>query len=88
MDKREVIVAILFLGFLLGLGVYIQHISDMKNEQPKNELANPASKYCAEQGYNLTIRTNSDGSQTGYCIFPNGKECEEWLFFRGECKNA
>lgn len=50
-----------------------------------SEIANPASVYCIEQGYNLTIRTNSDGSQSGYCIFPNGTECEEWKFFRGEC---
>jgi hypothetical protein len=49
-------------------------------------MPNPASKYCVEQGYNNTIRTNPDGSQTGYCIFPNGTECEEWSFFRGECK--
>lgn len=51
------------------------------------ELPNPASKFCIDQGYNLTIRTNPDGSQTGYCIFPDGKECEEWAYFRGECKN-
>ena len=51
------------------------------------QLPNPASKYCIEQGYNITIRTNPDGSQTGYCIFPNGRECEEWAYFRGECKN-
>jgi putative hemolysin len=22
-----------------------------------------------------------------YCIFPDGRECEEWTYFRGECKN-
>ncbi len=49
-------------------------------------MPNPASKYCVDQGYNNTIRTNPDGSQTGYCIFPNGRECEEWAYFRGECK--
>ncbi|MCZ7385239.1 MAG: DUF333 domain-containing protein [Candidatus Methanoperedens sp.] len=49
-------------------------------------MPNPASKYCVDQGYNDTIRTNPDGSQTGYCIFPNGRECEEWAYFRGECK--
>jgi len=49
------------------------------------QLPNPASKYCIEQGYNITIRTNPDGSQTGYCIFPDGRECEEWAYFRGEC---
>ena len=49
-----------------------------------SQMANPASKYCVEQGHTTVIRENEDGSQTGYCIFPNG-ECEEWAFYRGEC---
>ncbi len=56
------------------------------NLTPTTELPNPASKFCIEQGYNLTIRTNPNGSQTGYCVFPNGSECEEWAYFRGECR--
>jgi putative hemolysin len=48
------------------------------------ELANPASKYCVDQGYQLEMRTDANGT-TGYCIFPDGSECEEWAFYRGEC---
>jgi putative hemolysin len=48
------------------------------------ELANPASVYCLEQGYSLEMRTDANG-QYGVCIFPDGSECEEWAFFRGEC---
>ena len=48
-------------------------------------IANPASTYCVQKGYKNTIRTSSDGSQYGACVFPNGKECEEWKFYRGEC---
>ena len=48
-------------------------------------LPNPASAYCEEQGYTLEIRTDSDGGEYGVCIFPDGSECEEWAFFRGEC---
>jgi putative hemolysin len=47
-------------------------------------MPNPASVHCAEQGYVLEIRTEAAG-QAGYCIFPDGTECEEWAFFRGEC---
>ncbi len=47
-------------------------------------LPNPASKFCEEQGYRLEIREEPDGS-LGYCLFPDGSECEEWAFFRGEC---
>jgi putative hemolysin len=48
-------------------------------------MANPAAVYCAEQGYKSDIRTASDGSQAGFCVFPDGTECDEWAFLRGEC---
>lgn len=48
-------------------------------------LPNPASKYCVDQGYKLEIRADQAGNQYGVCIFPDGSECEEWAFFRGEC---
>jgi putative hemolysin len=48
-------------------------------------IANPASAYCVEQGGTSEIRTAEDGSQFGVCVFPDGSECEEWAFFRGEC---
>jgi inhibitor of cysteine peptidase len=48
-------------------------------------LPNPASQFCEDQGNKVEIRTAADGSQTGYCLFPDGSECEEWAFYRGEC---
>ncbi len=48
-------------------------------------IANPAAAYCSEQGYQPGIRTAVDGSQNGVCRFPNGNECDEWAFYRGEC---
>lgn len=53
-----------------------------------SELANPASVYCQKSGYQSEIRTDSDGSQYGVCLFPDGSECDEWKFFRGECGAA
>jgi len=52
---------------------------------PQADMPNPASAYCIEKGYKSEIRTAADGSQSGYCIFPDGSECDEWAFFRGEC---
>jgi putative hemolysin len=49
-------------------------------------LPNPASAYCEQQGYALDIRTADEGSQFGVCIFPDGSECDEWAYFRNECK--
>ena len=48
------------------------------------ELPNPASKFCADQGYEVEIRTEA-GGEVGYCIFPDGSECDAWAFFRDEC---
>ena len=48
-------------------------------------MPNPASAFCIEQGFTSEIRTAADGSQSGVCIFPDGSECDEWAYFRGEC---
>lgn len=48
-------------------------------------LPNPASVHCEEQGYTIEMREEAGGT-AGYCIFPNGSECEEWAYFRGECE--
>ncbi len=47
-------------------------------------MPNPASVFCEEQGGRVEIRAG-EGGQVGYCVFPDGSECEEWAFFRGEC---
>jgi putative hemolysin len=51
-------------------------------------MPNPASAHCEEQGFKAEIRTAVDGSQRGVCIFPDGSECDEWAYFRGECGPA
>lgn len=48
-------------------------------------LANPAAVYCKEQGYELESREDESGNQYSVCIFPDGSECNQWAFFRGEC---
>ncbi len=48
-------------------------------------LANPASAYCEEHGGVLELRTDTEGGVSGVCIFPDGTECDEWAYFRGEC---
>jgi putative hemolysin len=55
--------------------------------QPKADMPNPASVFCEENGGTLEIRTDEEtGDQVGYCVFEDGSECEEWAFYRGECK--
>lgn len=47
-------------------------------------LPNPASVFCEEAGYRLELRSG-EGGVSGYCIFDDGSECDEWAYFRGEC---
>ncbi|MEA3309436.1 MAG: DUF333 domain-containing protein [Chloroflexota bacterium] len=61
-----------------------QTLLTFKVPQESVGLANPASVYCEEEGGQVEIRDEENG-QAGYCVFPDGSECEEWAFFRGEC---
>jgi putative hemolysin len=54
-------------------------------EEAQAGLPNPAALYCEEQGGEYDIRTASDGSQDGACVFGDGSECDGWAFYRGEC---
>lgn len=72
---------------ILVTSILINGCINKTNEKNENQqLPNPASVYCKEQGGKLEIRTNPDGSQTGYCVLSDGSECEEWAFYRGGCK--
>ena len=55
---------------------------------PQAGIPNPASVYCTKQGNQLQIQTAADGSQSGICIAPDGRTCDEWAYFRGECDLA
>ncbi len=49
-------------------------------------MANPASVACVRSGGDSRTQTDADGSQIGYCHFPDGRVCEEWALFRdGRC---
>ena len=49
------------------------------------QLANPASVYCEKRGGTSNVRSTTEGD-VGVCVFRNGKECDEWKFYRGECQ--
>jgi len=66
-------------GKLVGQAVIV---STMTRITGSSMIANPASVYCIEQGGRSEIVTASDGSQSGNCVFPDGRKCDEWDFFR------
>jgi putative hemolysin len=49
-------------------------------------LANPASVFCRQNGGELEMRPDSAGNVAGICVFADGSECDEWAYFRAECK--
>jgi putative hemolysin len=91
----SVVGGLLLVG-LIGLLVFLPLFAPVRSSAPGPEseatagpggagLPNPASIYCEEQGGRLEIRAAADGSQYGACVFPDGSECDEWAFYRGEC---
>lgn len=71
----SVFLAILFLGACV-------------HESPNQKvvgLANPASVNCGKVGGDLQIESIGDQGQVGVCFFADGRQCEEWALFRGEC---
>ena len=56
-------------------------------EQPVG-IANPASEHCISLGGELEIRTDADGSQSGWCHLPDGRVVEEWALFRATHDNS
>jgi len=94
MKKILIISAIILVLVLGGYLTYssIQNGKEEKIETDSNEennqdigIANPASTYCVEQGGTIVIEEEELG-QIGYCLFDDGSKCEEWTFFRGECR--
>src|SRR5512135_1279952 len=49
-------------------------------------MPNPASVHCEQNGGKLDLSQDASGGAAGACVFPDGSECDEWVYFRGECK--
>lgn len=49
-----------------------------------NPVINPATKYCNDLGYKWEKRINTDGSEDGICVMPDGKKLDEWDFALGK----
>lgn len=97
MRKILIISLVLFLvvcGGYIGYGLLQEKNtpepieSDNQEEETNNiGIANPASTNCVEKGGKVIIEEESNG-QVGYCVFDDGSKCEEWSFYRGECKKG
>lgn len=75
------------ISFLALFSLNLLINSALAAETPaKTQLANPAALVCINNGRQLRIEKDSAGNQTGWCYWQSGEKCEEWAYFRGECK--
>ena len=84
--KAKMIVPLIVLAFLVT-GCGAEPTPEARPPEEAPGMANPAAEFCVDQGYQSEVRDEASG-QVGYCRFPDGSECEEWAFYRGECAPA
>lgn len=92
MSKKFLLVGVVVFGVIAFFAYKLE--TSAKLNKPAGELnvpgtaiANPASEFCIDNGGALDTRNFSDG-QWGFCVFDDESECDEWKFFRGECKKG
>jgi putative hemolysin len=58
----------------------------VSEETPVDEtMVNPYEALCRAKNFMYDIRVNPDGSEHGVCIFPNGRACDAWDYYIGNC---
>ncbi|MEZ4679010.1 MAG: DUF333 domain-containing protein [Caldilineaceae bacterium] len=78
---------LVFIGLMLA-GLVLLSACILQPIEPTAQatMPNPASVYCEQNGGKLQFRTDAAGGVAGICHFPDGSECDEWAYFRGECQ--
>jgi putative hemolysin len=74
------------LAVALAIAIAATGCGGGDDDQDQGGIANPASVYCEEQGGRVDIRSNANGDQVGICVFPDGREVDEWAHYRGEAE--
>ncbi len=80
-----ILVGIFIVLVLVFVFLYIQN--NKTKIDNGTEIPNPASSFCVQEGGSLDIRS-SDSGEFGVCVFEDNSECEEWMFYRGECSKG
>lgn len=88
---KKIIYALIVLLIIAGAVVGVSflwpkaNVPPITDNNPNQQLANPASQNCIDKGGTLQIVKKGDGSEYGICYFEDNRQCEEWTLFRGDC---
>jgi len=74
------------LCMLIGMVIFSACSPAQISPTSQANMPNPASVHCEQNGGKLDLRQDQSGGVTGVCVFPDGSECDEWAYFRNECK--
>jgi putative hemolysin len=74
------------LFMLIGIVLSASCSPNQTSPTPGPNMPNPASVYCEQNGGKLELGQDAAGGVVGLCIFPDGSKCDEWAYFRRECK--
>jgi len=88
MEVKMMLKALFTLFMLVGIGFSAACSPNQTSPTPEPNMPNPASVYCEQNGGKLELRQDALGGIAGVCIFPDGSECDEWAYFRNECKSG
>jgi uncharacterized protein len=86
--KRIIAYIIIMIALTSCSAPQVQKPEPASTVTPQANMPNPASVYCVQNGNKFEIRTASDGSQSGICVFPDDSTCDEWAYYLGECGPA
>jgi putative hemolysin len=86
MEVKVIRKTLFTLSMLMGITLLAACSPAQTASTPVPNMPNPATVYCEQHGGKPEIVTAADGSQSGRCVFPDGSACDEWAYFRGECK--
>ena len=82
MLRTGLVAVLMAVGSMLLAACVVQPIEPTSQET----MLNPASVYCEQNGGKIEFRQDASGGVAGVCLFPDGSECDEWAYFRRECK--
>lgn len=63
-----------------------QECKSLKEVYTRVERGNPAVEVCIQSGGVVRSELDEEGRERGICMFPDGRECEQWQFAEGLCE--